>query len=42
MFGRGQREELDDEEAAVLAGKLREELGREVARIEKMEGRGKL
>lgn len=42
MFGRGQREELDDEEAAALAGKLREELGREVERIEKVEGRGKL
>ena len=38
MFGRGQRSELDDEEAAILAGNLREELGREVGREE----RGKL
>jgi hypothetical protein len=42
MFGRGQREELDDDEAAILARKLRDELGREVARIEKTDGRGKL
>jgi len=42
MFGRGQREELDDDEAAVLAMKLREELAKEVERIEKVAGREKL
>ncbi|KAF4633802.1 hypothetical protein G7Y89_g4305 [Cudoniella acicularis] len=30
MFGRGQRSELDEEEAAELAGRLREEVEREV------------
>lgn len=29
MFGRGQRSELDDDEAVELAAKLREELARE-------------
>jgi diadenosine tetraphosphate (Ap4A) HIT family hydrolase len=29
MFGRGQRSELDDDEAAELAGKLREALAKE-------------
>jgi hypothetical protein len=29
MFGRGQRTELDDDEAAELAGKLREALAKE-------------
>jgi hypothetical protein len=38
MFGRGQRSELDEEEAAVLAGKLRDETRKEMARVE----RGKL
>jgi diadenosine tetraphosphate (Ap4A) HIT family hydrolase len=38
MFGRGQRTELDDEEAVVLARKLRDELGKEIVRLE----RGKL
>jgi hypothetical protein len=37
MFGRGQRSDLDEEEAATLATALREELGREVERIEKRE-----
>ena len=35
MFGRGQRSELDEDEAAVLAGKLREELYVELQREEK-------
>lgn len=35
MFGRGQRSELDDEEAAELAGRLREEVEREVAGVER-------
>ncbi|KAE8151862.1 HIT-like domain-containing protein [Aspergillus avenaceus] len=34
MFGRGQREELDEEEGEMLAGLLREELAREVGRID--------
>jgi len=33
MFGRGQRSEIDDDEAAELAKNLREELTREMARI---------
>jgi hypothetical protein len=32
MFGRGQRAELDDDEATVLSKDLREELGRELER----------
>lgn len=38
MFGKGQRSELDDGEAEVLAERLRSELGRE----ERREGREKL
>ncbi|TGO84429.1 hypothetical protein BPOR_0505g00020 [Botrytis porri] len=38
MFGRGQRSELDEDEAKVLAAQLREELGREMEKI----GKGKL
>lgn len=38
MFGRGQREELDDEEGEVLAREMRAELAREVSRIWKEEG----
>jgi diadenosine tetraphosphate (Ap4A) HIT family hydrolase len=34
MFGWGQREELDEEEAVVLAGQMREELARELRRME--------
>lgn len=34
MFGRGQRSELDEEEAAVLAAKLREELQAELQKDE--------
>ena len=40
MFGRGQRSELDEEEAEVLAGKLRAELEVELAKEEgKRKGR---
>lgn len=45
MFGRGQRSELDDDEAAVLAGKMRRELTAEVERMRlkrEDDGRGKL
>ena len=34
MFGRGQRSELDDEEAAILARRLRDEVGKEIMRLE--------
>lgn len=33
MFGRGQRSELDDDEAVELTARIREELGREVERM---------
>ncbi|KAB8276784.1 HIT-like domain-containing protein [Aspergillus minisclerotigenes] len=36
MFGRGQREELDDEEGEELAGLLRGELASEVLRVREM------
>lgn len=42
MFGRGQRSELDDEEAEALAGKLRAELAVELAKEERLKQRGKL
>jgi len=35
MFGRGQRSELDEDEAADLSRKLREELAREVEQLDK-------
>ncbi|OQD87767.1 hypothetical protein PENANT_c005G05600 [Penicillium antarcticum] len=38
MFGRGQREELDDDEGEVLARELRLELVEEVKRIQRDEG----
>lgn len=38
MFGRGHREDLDDEEADELARLLREELAREVAKVKELEG----
>ena len=38
MFGRGQRDELDDEEGEALARLLREELAREVQRVRREEG----
>lgn len=38
MFGRGQREDLDDEEGEELARLLREELAKEVARVKDQEG----
>lgn len=37
MFGRGQREDLDDEEAEDLARLLREEIAREVVRVKEVE-----
>jgi len=38
VFGKGQREELVEEEAAVLVGRMRERLGREVERVRGREG----
>ncbi|KAJ5086636.1 hypothetical protein NUU61_007943 [Penicillium alfredii] len=38
MFGRGQREELDDDEGDFLAQAMRRELAREVERIRREEG----
>lgn len=38
MFGRGQREELDDDEAEILAREIRLELVEEVERIQRDEG----
>ncbi|RAK74167.1 HIT-like protein [Aspergillus fijiensis CBS 313.89] len=38
MFGRGQREELDEEEGEALARGLREELAREIVKVMKVEG----
>jgi len=38
MFGRGQRDELDEEEGEKLAGEIREELAREVQRVRDVEG----
>ncbi len=42
MFGRGQRSELDEEEAEVLAGKLRAELEVELTKEEKLTKKGRL
>lgn len=38
MFGRGKRDDLDDEEGEQLAQAMREELAREVMRIKESEG----
>lgn len=38
MFGRGQRDDLDDDEGEILAKELREELAREVKRVKDEEG----
>ncbi|RJE24194.1 HIT domain protein [Aspergillus sclerotialis] len=38
MFGRGQRDELDDDEGEILANALREQLAREVKRVNDEEG----
>lgn len=38
MFGRGQRDELDEEEGEELADMIRGELAREVQRIRDVEG----
>lgn len=38
VFGKGQREELDEEDAEGLVGRMREELAREVVRVREREG----
>ncbi|KAL4943347.1 HIT-like domain-containing protein [Aspergillus oleicola] len=38
MFGRGSREDLDEEEAEKLVGALRESVAREVVRVKEVEG----
>jgi hypothetical protein len=38
MFGRGQRDELDDDEAEELVMQLRTELAKEVVKVKKEEG----
>ena len=38
LFGRGQREELDDDDAEELIRQLRADLAKEVARIKEEEG----
>lgn len=38
MFGRGQRDELDDEEGVKIANSMRAELAKEVKRIKLDEG----
>ena len=38
VFGKGQREDLDEEDAVVLVKRMRERLGREVERIRSREG----
>jgi hypothetical protein len=42
MFGRGQRDDLDDGEGADMAREMRRVLRTEVERVGKMSGRGKL
>ena len=38
VFGKGQREDLDEEDAVVLVMRMRERLGREVERTRTREG----
>ena len=38
VFGKGQREDLDEEDAVVLVKRMRERLGREVERTRRREG----
>ena len=38
IFGKGQREELDEEDAVVLIRKMRVRLGEEIRRVGEMEG----
>lgn len=38
MFGKGQREDLDEDDAVVLVGRMRERIGKEVERVRRREG----
>ena len=38
MFGKGQREELDDEDAEVLIDGMRKQLAKEIERVRRIEG----
>lgn len=38
IFGRGQREDLDEEDAEILIRKMREQLNLEIERVRKVEG----
>lgn len=38
IFGRGQREDLDDADAEILVGQVRERLRRELERLRQREG----
>lgn len=38
VFGKGQREDLDEQDAVILVKRMRERLGREVERIRRREG----
>ena len=38
IFGKGQREELDDEDAEVLINGMRQQLAKEIARVRRREG----
>lgn len=38
VFGKGQREDLDEDDAAMLVGRIRERLGVEIERIGREEG----
>ena len=38
VFGKGQREDLDEEDAVVLVKRMRERLGRELERTKRREG----
>lgn len=40
VFGKGQREELDEEDAGVLVGRIRESLRTELERLRRREGEG--
>lgn len=38
MFGKGQREDLDEDDAVVLVGRMRERIQMEVERVRRREG----
>ena len=42
VFGKGQREDLDEDEARILLGRIRRSLRREVERVRVEEGEGAL